>query len=193
MSRFAILASMLAAVTPQQSVSRPDVAVVEDVVETRVIVGFEWIDQPLGRIVLIKTPRSACAVRFISFSRDDGSTQAHYDVATISSNGLAQKKIASRRLSDEGMVGFGHWAWRRGDHEIRCGTSRIPWMFPTGVALIGSIEVAPTAWTEFEQVNVKEPKLGWYRLDSSQTRAFFLIPVTDLPGSKGTNNRDGGS
>lgn len=182
MIRSAILASMLAAVTAQQSVSRPNVAVVEDIVGTQAIVGFEWVDQPLGRIVLIKTPRSICAVRFISFSRDDGIAQARYDVATISSNGLAQQKIVSRRLTDEGMLGFGHWAWRRGDHEILCGASRISWMFPTGVALIGPIEVAPTAWTEFEQVNVNELELGWHHLDSSQTREFILIPVTSLPG-----------
>src|SRR5690606_12529196 len=65
--------------------SRPSEAEVERHIQRSALIGFEWVDQPLDRIMLLRSGNSLCAVRFTSYHRaDDARSPTAFDTGDAS-------------------------------------------------------------------------------------------------------------
>lgn len=181
-----------------QLASRPPVTQVADYIKDSTLVGFEWIDQPLNRILLLRSRHITCAIRFLSYRRSndarpptsfdtgDASQFAVYEVAELSSNGseILVGAVTRRELDYHGLRGLGRLAFGIGDNDIRCGRDKYSWLFPTGLLLKkdqSDVLVAPTNWTNFNDVRLDNPKLRWYQRDPHLQRPFIVIPMEELP------------
>lgn len=186
----------LAVVASAQPASRPPVKQVEEVIKVAAVVGFEWVDQPLNRILLLRGSRASCAIRFLSYRLDNDARQptsfdtgeasqfAVYEVAELTADGTEIGLAIRRELDFRGLRGLGRLAFSRGDDEIRCGRDKYSWLFPTGLLLKenqGDVSVAPTNWTDFKDVRLDNQKLRWYKRDPQLQRPFITIPAEELP------------
>ena len=108
---------------------RPNIEEIEDIMQRSAIVGFSWIDQPLGRIILIRVDQDICGVRFIGKRKDathHKSTRftsggyysyADYEIVETRISSLQKFKTATpnrQALKFEGTAGVGHLWGRRG-------------------------------------------------------------------------------
>jgi hypothetical protein len=92
-----------------------------------------------------------------------------------------------RKLYRKSPVGlFWPFVLARGDTAVRCGPFRLGWNYPTQVGFnttyrkegdVGN-ELAPTKWKEVSEVNAKDLRLKWYRLDYA--RKDIDIPIDEL-------------
>jgi len=188
----------LPVVAVAQSASRPDIAQVEDYIKHSALVGFEWVDQPLSRILLLRNSRTTCLIRFISYHRandsrpptsfntGEASQFAVYEVAqlTVHRSGIVVGPTIRKELSYRGLRGLGRLAFDVGDSDIRCGRERYSWLFPTGLLLKeeqNDVLIAPTNWQSFNDVRLNNPKLRWYQRDQQMQRSIIIIPMEDLP------------
>lgn len=73
-----------------------------------------------------------------------------------------------------------------GDPYVICGPYKLDWRYKTFVSVVPhkehpkdyGFEVAPTPWTDIKDVNVKNPRIKWYRYDIKRERVF--IPIDKL-------------
>ncbi|HAR49063.1 hypothetical protein ER57_06780 [Smithella sp. SCADC] len=73
-----------------------------------------------------------------------------------------------------------------GDPSIKFGPYDLGWIYKTYVCLAPShrlpgefgFELAPTPWTDIKDVNIKDPRIKWYRDDEKRERVF--IPIDKL-------------
>lgn len=162
------------------------------------LVGFEWAFQPLDRIILVKGPRSFCAIRFLSYRRaNDGrpatsfdtgeaSEFAIYEVSELAVKGMevVHGPAVRRELDYRGMRGVGRLAFHIGDTELRCGRDKYSWIFPTGIRLKeihADTSIAPTSWTSYGEILLDHPNLHWYQRDEKLQRPMIIVPQEDLP------------
>jgi hypothetical protein len=192
---FVAFASASGAQQPD-AVSRAPTPIVETTIQAHAIVGFEWIDLPLSRIVLVRGPRSGCALRFTSF-RHGGNQQkptifrsgeeslyAEYDVVEFRGSEMKVQRLERRKVETHGMVGIGRLAFHRGNSEIRCGEHELTWLFPTGISPDElDISVALTGWSDFSAVRLDHTDLTWVTFDKAQTRPVIFIPIATLQPS----------
>lgn len=181
-----------------QSASRPSATKIEDYIKQSALVGFEWVDQPLNRVLLLHNNRTTCAIRFLSYRRakdgrpptsfdtGDASQFAVYEVAELTFNGseMLIGAVIRRELDYRGLRGLGRLAFGVGDSDIRCGREKYSWLFPTGLLLKrdqSGVSVAPTNWTSFNDVRFDNPKLRWYQRDPHLQRPFIVIATEELP------------
>lgn len=181
----------------EQSTSRPPEAAVERLMNGSALVGFSWVDQPQNRILLIQNKRSTCAIRFVSYHRADNARPAtsfdtgdagrfaEYEVAEISQSGTAALigAVERKELADRGLRGLGRIAFQAGDNQIRCGGEKYSWLFPTGLFWRkdqSDLMVAPTNWSNFNDVRLTHSKVQWFRRDPEQGRPFIVIPMEEL-------------
>lgn len=81
---------------------------------------------------------------------------------------------------------FRPFIYQPGDAHIKCGPFKIGWEYKNAVCFIPSgkglgdygIELAPTPWTDIEEVNVFDPRVKWYRYDDKRKRVN--IPIDQL-------------
>jgi hypothetical protein len=181
-----------------QNVSRPPEAEVEVYLQRAALVGFEWVDQSLNRIILLRDAHAVCAVRFLSYGRDndvrpstsfdtgDATQTAAYE-AFLMPFGEAKNSagpVVRRELDYRGLRGIGRLAFRTGNTTVRCGQGEYSWVFPTGVRLNerqDHVSFAPTNWTAFDEIRLDHPKLRWYQRDPKRQREFVVIPQEELP------------
>lgn len=180
-----------------QGVSRPSEIEVEDYTKRAAVVGFEWVDQPVNQILLLRSAHAFCAIRFLSYRRandsrsptafdtGDASQFAIYEISELALNGAAvlPGPVASKELDYRGMRGLGRLAFGVGDADIRCGGDKYSWMFPTGLLLKeeqADVSIAPTNWTNLNEVR-DHSKLRWYQRDAQLQRARIVIPMENLP------------
>jgi hypothetical protein len=186
----------------QIGIDRPNVEAIEDIMKHSAIIGFSWVDQPLARIILIRVDQDICAVRFIGIRKDttphksttftSGGHYAYADyeiVKTRISTSQSFKTATPMReaLKFEGTAGVGHLWGRRGLNYITCGSAKVIWLYPTALLLRDRkhvIELAPTKWQEFVEIDLAKAALKWYQLDKQETRNYFVIPINELPGDK---------
>ena len=197
----ALFASILVShvqVATAQLASRPSVAEVEDYIKRSVLVGFEWVDQPLNRILLLRSDKAMCAIRFLSYRRNndarvptsfdtgDANQFATYEISefVIAGSEVRPGPVVRKKLDYRGMRGIGRLAFHVGKTSIKCGRERYPWSFPTGVGLPRNRQgpaIAPTNWMGFDEVRIDHPKLRWYEVDPQLQRPFIAIPLEELP------------
>jgi len=159
---------------------------------------------PLGRLVLVRADHSLCAVRFLEFHRGHDAKPA-----TAFNSGNESLWATAEEVQIEGshktvgkpevislergpVVGLGRLGFAKGNIAIRCGGASLEWTYPNNISL-GSytqspnyrkaVEIAPSAWTEVSQMDLKDPMLQWYRYD--ETRHDIVLNMDNLAGSSG--------
>jgi hypothetical protein len=200
-ARTAFAAGALIALAPlaaSQATSRPSEAKVEEYIKRSALIGFEWVDQPLNRILLLRDRSGICAIRFVSYRRaDDARSATSFDTGDASQFAVYETSqltpsgsqtlpgpIVRRELDYRGMTGLGRLAFGVGNDDVRCGQRRYSWVYPTGILLKkehDDVSFAPTNWTSFEKVRLDDPKLRWHQRDPQLQRPFLIVPVDDLP------------
>lgn len=64
--------------------------------------------------------------------------------------------------------------------------NKVWWKYPTALFFETrgeQLELAPTAWRTFEDVDLQDKKLKWYGIGKNYIRHMITIPITDLPGA----------
>ncbi len=188
----------LAIFAPAHSANRPTNGEIEDYIKGAALIGFESVYQPLNRILLLRSSRTICAIRFLSYSRGpdarratpydtgDASEFAAYEMTELTFKGaeVLLGPVIHKELDYRGMRGLGRLAFGVGNNHIRCGGNKYSWLFPTGILLKEEhveVSIAPTNWENFNNVRLNSPKLRWYQRDPQLERPFTVIPIGDLP------------
>jgi hypothetical protein len=81
---------------------------------------------------------------------------------------------------------FRLFIYQPGDPHVKCGPYTLEWRYKTYVSVVPhdkhpedyGFEIAPTPWTDIKEVNVKDPRIKWYRYDEKRERIF--IPIDKL-------------
>ncbi len=172
----------------------------EELVRRSAMIGTVSVSVPVGRFLLIRNGSDFCAVRFTEFHRepnkatrfsppDDSQYAEHEWFYRGDGSGDLIKPVESGhgKLYRKPAVGLFHpFVWPRGRNVVRCGPFRLGWDYPTQIGFnttyrkeddVGN-EIAPTKWKEIREVNAKDPRLKWYRLD--YTRKEIDIPIEQL-------------
>ena len=159
-----------------------------------------WYDAgaPLGKFLLIRKDADLCAVRFTDYRRGhdakpptvfnsgEETFQANYTCRCQSERGRGFGAVTIGEVSRGASWGIGRLAFENREMNVSCGPFRLPWMYPTRVSFhvtgtkLGDhgIALAPTRWSEIEDVNVSHPRLRWFRYDPA--RKVMFIPLDDL-------------
>lgn len=157
--------------------SRPAIDVVEATIRTHAIIGFSWIDQPLNRIVLIRTQQDLCAIKYLSFSRghaqqpssasrsEDGPFYGEAELYSTS-----KRTVRPLHLTQFPFRGFHPFVFGGGRPYFQCGRQRIVWSYPTGTLLPPDADasLASTQWQDFSKIDFHDPNLQWFRYDASR-------------------------
>lgn len=170
---------------------------------THAAISYWGASAPLGRFLLIRNGNDFCAVRFTDFHRGgdakpearwtggEESLYAEYDwyYQGDGSGDFTKPTVQSGhwKLSQKAAVGLFHpLVWPRGVTIVRCGPFRLGWIYPNNVGFHTTNrkeddrgnELAPTKWREIVEVNVRDPRLRWYRFD--EKRQDIDIPIEQL-------------
>jgi hypothetical protein len=103
------------------------------------------------------------------------------------SNGIIQKKEGTASLLPlRGAIR--PFIYQPGNGCVECGSFKLLWSYKTGVSFIPvgksssardyGIELAPTPWTDINEVNINDSRIKWYRYDDKRKRVF--IPINGL-------------
>ncbi|MES2824203.1 MAG: hypothetical protein V4732_11425 [Pseudomonadota bacterium] len=175
--------------------SRPDVNEIEKVVNEFALIGFKWIDQPINKVLLIRSGSDQCAIKIISHKRfNDQKEPTVFSANEESFSGEATfvkfkdgkaHKFKVLHLSNKSPVGIGKIAYDSSQDIIQCGKARLLWRYPSAVSLLPDykgISLSPTIDEDFHGVNFNSSNLHWYSYDES--RKMQLIPISELPKAK---------
>ena len=157
---------------------------------------------PIGRLLLIRNGKDCCAVRFTEFHRGhdakpstifnsgDETLYAEYDwyFQGDGSGDFTKSNVKSghEKLKRGPMVGIGRFSFQIGTTAISCGPFSLSWIYPNNVGFhlsntkeddIGN-ELAPTKWKDLHEIDIREPRVRWYRFD--EKRKDIIIPVDHL-------------
>lgn len=178
-----VLASELHEVEKQ--VSAPDVEVVESLINSYSIVGYSWVSQPLGKILLIKTPREICAIRYLSFSRgNDKNESSVFKSGDESFDAIAEKWSSKGRhakkifLKKRPFYGIGKLGFSPSENRIQCGDDEYIWEYPTSTIILSKDHttlLSPTKLESFELINITDKSLIWYGYE--EERKIQLVPL----------------
>ena len=152
------------------------------------------IVMPLDRILLIRKGSDYCAIKFIRFwtGKTEEDRYAEYesyspreksgDTNFLPDNVESKKGTASFSR----LYGIGRLAFSLGNKEVKCGEVRMFWSGDGAVHFFArgqregdyGIELAPTPWTDIHRVNLSDPRIRWYRYDT--TRKRVNMPIDNL-------------
>jgi hypothetical protein len=177
--------------------------------QSEAIVSYQYIAAPLGRIMLIRDASTICGIRIAKYFRGHDATPGNmfYSGAETFSAEYEWYVFGKENSSRLGRVerqptygyvktgatwGLGRLVLPTGRGFLKCGEiSGIRWNYPLYVSMYldagdgrSVVELAPTGWTDFRDVNPANDRLRWYTRD--EKRKPFYIPLSDLPSqSKG--------
>lgn len=168
--------------------SRPQVDIVQKIIEDNYLVGFSWVDAPLNRVVVLNEGHVTCAIKFTSVRRGRDSKKAttfnsgsesFYAVYEIveKKQGVLTHKI-SNELSRYAAVGIGRLNFQKGNTRVSCGEATLQWSYPTGLFVQRgdkSVKFSPTGHLDLITALQSDINYNWYSYDES--RNWFLIPV----------------
>ena len=147
----------------------------------------------------------ACAVRFTRFHRDydrkpdgvfisgDEHTYAEYDwyLQGDGSADFSKPNVTSGHGSvrNTPSIGIGHYSFKPlATLYVPCGSLKVEWAYPNALAFVTyvtsyprfdyDLELAPTKAAEIHGVDLKSPRLHWYKLQDR--RAPFFVPLDQL-------------
>jgi hypothetical protein len=163
------------------------------------------VSAPMGRLLLARKGGTLCAFRFVSarrghdkreptsFSSGEESLFGEYEWALLEEpekGRVKPVKSGKGEVSRKGSIGVGRLATRIGRPAVSCGEVKAVWAYPNRLTFVAEtptgafqydnqLSLAPTAWREFSEINLADPRLKWYRLDSK--RVERKVPVGELP------------
>lgn len=164
-----------------------------------IIVGGNTISVPLGKLVLIRKMNKYGAVKFTKhwttknvFSKNWQNVHATYEsyYQGDSTGNFSKKnvKIKEGKLAYLPFPGFPPHPLILGNPYVHCGTFKLMWDGTDTIDLLYfcesyekidyNLELAPTKWTQINEVNVFDPRLKWYKYDDY--RKDIIIPIDKL-------------
>ena len=157
----------------------------------KVLVAPSAILMPPGKVLLIRKDGSIHgAVKFLDFwtGRTEEDWFAEYESYYLSGSKdrhFGGKDLVVRRgsLSSPKPRGIGRLAFSFGKKEIRCGPVKLYWSGRGSVHFYSlnqeegdhGIELAPTNWSSTSEVDLSDPRIQWYRYDSTRKRTTVFI------------------
>ncbi len=147
-----------------------------------VYLGGAMVAGALGRILLIRKGSEFCALKFTNtwLGRRPGEhyTSYEYYYQGDGSGEFSKENVKSGKgefFYPGRTVYLGHPSYLPGRVDtIRFGKIKIEWTYTTVVRFRGN-EVAPTPWTSITEVNLKDPRIRWYRKDRGRERTTMHI------------------
>jgi len=165
----------------------------ESKLKTHALVTWDDAGAPLGNFLLIRKDASVCAIRFTEyhrghdakaptvFSSGEESFDATYDCFCQGERGGGLGNSTTGKVTKRASWGIGRFAFQSGETNVKCGSFKLPWMYPTRVSFhiegtkLGDhgIELAPTRWTEIKEVNANDARLRWFRYDEKRAVTYI--------------------
>jgi hypothetical protein len=158
-------------------------------------VGKTSVAAPLGRFLLVKRGTTSCVIKFTGFRREGNYEYAEYDWhhQEDGSGDYSKPNVLSGhgRLRDTPSIGIGRFAFKpTATLYVTCGSLEVFWGYPIALTFSRNVggdprtdpdlELAPTKLINIRDVNLRDPRLKWYKLDDGRPRTTF-IPLEDLP------------
>lgn len=158
-----------------------------------VLLTFEGIAMPLGRILLARKGSDYCVIKFTDTWLGE-TEKDHYSSYEFYYQGDGSGDFTkSNVLSGSGELYFPRvrpiifdMGYQKGRNTtLQCGVMKFDWLF-IGWIYLQKYELAPTPWTTIKEVNIKDPRVRWYKKNEVKERVS--IPVDELWDSamKGT-------
>jgi hypothetical protein len=154
-----------------------------------VIIFSGGIRFPIGRIFLIKKKSEIYAAKFTQVWNGKLNEDWYAEYIVYSGDFINKKlKQKTNELSTFRPRGIGRFAFNLGDNSFRCGQIKLLWDGPTMVCFyeLGQYqypsdysELAPTIWKEISEVDIKEPRIKWYRYNN-EIMGGIRIPIDQL-------------
>jgi|WetSurMetagenome_2_1015567.scaffolds.fasta_scaffold04891_2 hypothetical protein len=170
-----------------------------------VFIAGTGIQMPVGRVLLIRQGTNYCALRFTQYGPGqlDGDVSAKYASygkyeTYYQSDGTGDFSGTNLQYWEDELIlpvprGFGRIVHAFGaKHDIRCGPIKLDGN-PKSVSFYApgqyaklkaireyNIELAPTPWTSISEINVRDPRITWYRYDYDGRRRLKTIPIDRL-------------
>lgn len=160
--------------------------------DNEVLISFNCVEMPLNKILLIRKSCDYCALKFMKLwtEKDGNEKYAAYRVyyqsdgtGNFSKDVIVNNNVASE-LPLKGP--FRPFIYQPGDSFVKCGPYKLTWNYKKKVGTMPpnkglgdfGFELAPTPWTNIKEVNVKDPRINWYRYNNKRER--IIIPIDKL-------------
>lgn len=147
-----------------------------------VLIAYNGISMPLGRIILIKNGLEYCAIKFINTWLGKAKHD-HYSLYEFyySDDGTGDFSN-SNVLSGTGELFFPEIrplifdvGYSKGSNKlIQCGRMTFKWYYPT-LIIMDKYELAPTPWNGIKDINTKDPRIQWFKKGSVSKR--YSVPI----------------
>jgi hypothetical protein len=153
------------------------------------------VSAPVGRFLLVRNGHDACALRFTDIHRggdarprtwwqEGGESEyAEYDWYYQGDGSgdftKANVKSGHGKLYEKSAVGIGRLRFSRGINVIQCGPLRLRWSYPSHLYMTSDkgddlgVELAASKWRDLSDVNVRDPRLRWYRYDEQRKDTYI--------------------
>jgi hypothetical protein len=159
-------------------------------------IGRWWVRTPAGYFLLIRKDNTACAIRFTDFNISHlgaiSKEVAEYDYFGQTDGSSNFKKsnlnIGHGKLKQTDLGHSTPWIppAQNDINTIKCGALTLRWFGLVGVSFYEGaattpdegIELAPTKWSDINEIDFGDPKLTWYRYD--KTRQYTQISIENL-------------
>jgi len=158
-----------------------------------VLLTFEGIAMLLGRIMLARKGSDYCALKFTDTWLGE-TEKDHYSSYEFFYQGDGSGDFTkSNILTGTDELYFPRirpiifdMGYQKGQNTtIKCGEMKFDWLF-IGWVYLDKYELAPTPWTSVKEINVKDPRVWWYKKD--RHRETISVPIDRLwesPGKEG--------
>ncbi|NOU36645.1 MAG: hypothetical protein HOO88_07735 [Kiritimatiellaceae bacterium] len=160
--------------------------------------GISWsqVHVPEGYIVLVKNTSDVGAIKFITSTNNnirflfyEKESSAEYEWCSFDK----RKTVADRGrkcLAESGLRFIAKLSFSLGEEHVDFKSFKFRWNYPSVVwfgttARDSGIKFAPTAWTQFEQVDLNDKRLKWFEYDVLRTNNLVLS-LDRLPGGSGS-------
>lgn len=157
------------------------------------------ISVPIGRLLLIKSTASICAVQFPgspderSFDSFDPARSFYrwnQNYVTFYQDGNDTTFSRQRTLVTEGSASWIIYSildtlvWQHGEPYVQCGELAVRWGFPRWISFrdarkhqtLEDVSFAPTNWSSPGDVDASNPQLRWFFYD--ERRPVLRIPLS---------------
>lgn len=176
--------AILIATTRSEAISQP--------APDQVRIGPVSIEMPAGKILLVRNGSEYGCIKFTKFwtGITDQDLYASYKSCSLT-GGLPKgnTEVFKGELSHSKPRGVGRLAFSFGNSWIRCGSIKLHWyghgsvhFDPTGSGERDhGIELAPTNWSNFSDINIFDSRLKWYRFDDKRKREDIKLDEIGPP------------
>lgn len=165
------------------------------------------IGMPLNRILLVRKDDDYCIVRFTrNWGKTDYDQHVEYEsyYQGDKSGNFSNKNVQYRKeevyYKRPIFFIFGHGVAIGAKLNIHCGQIELWWSAGPFLAFVYfnradqdqkdyGIELAPTPWTDIKEVDLKDPRVKWYRYDEIRERVF--VPIDKLLENKAKEKESG--